>query len=417
MGLTMKEKKAITMEIAQRYQKARKKQKRIILDEFTALTGYNRAYASYLLSNHGKTVKTGKRTAIKADVRKKVKRYRERHYESVKKPLTMIWQILGYPCGKRLKPILSEAVVKLKEFDEINIDRETEEKLLRISASTIDRLLKEERKKYELKSRSHTKPGTLLKNQIPIRTFSEWDEQRPGFLEIDLVGHEGGNPRGEFIQTLCSVDICTTWTEIDAIKNKAQRWVFEAIDEMRNRLPFPLLGLDSDNGAEFINDQLYRYCLSNGITFTRSRKYRKNDNCYVEQKNYSVVRKYVGYFRYDREEELQVLKELYRHLRLYINFFQPVMKQVSKVRIGSRVIKRYDTPKTPYQRVLEANNVSDAIKKELRRQYKELNPAELHRQIVRLQNKLIEMVTLKEQVRKSAKPICHRKSNSCYAYV
>lgn len=414
MGLTMKERKAIIKEIAHRYQKATKKQKGLILKEFT---GYNRTYASYLLSNHGRTVKTVGSTVLKADARLKVRRHRESPYEAVKKPLLEIWKILNYPCGKRLKPILPETIKKLKTFGEIDIDEGTEKKLSRISASTIDRLLKEERKKYELKGRSHTKPGTLLKNQIPIRTFSEWDEKRVGFLEMDLVGHEGGDPRGEFIQTLTATDVCTGWTEIDAVKNKAQKWVFEAIDDMRNRLPFLLLGLDSDNGAEFINDHLYRYCLSNKITFTRSRKYRKNDNCYVEQKNYSVVRKYVGYFRYDREEELQVLKELYRHLRLYINFFQPVMKQVSKVRIGSRVIKRYDIPKTPYQRVLEAPDVSHVIKEKLRRQYKELNPAELHRQIVRLQDKLIEMVTLKEQVRKSVKPICHRKGNSCYAYV
>lgn len=416
MGLTMKERKAVTKEIAKRYKKARKKQKGVILDEFTALTGYNRAYASYLLSNHGKTVNTGRGTVLKADARMKAKRHRESPYESVKKPLIQIWQIYGYPCGKRLKPILSEAVKKLKAFGEIHIQRETEEKLLRISASTIDRFLKDERKRYELKGRSHTKPGTLLKNQIPIRTFSEWDEQRPGFLEIDLVGHEGGDSRGEFIQTLSATDICTGWTEIDAVRNKAQKWVFEAIDDMRRRLPFELLGLDSDNGAEFINDHLYRYCLSNKITFTRSRKYRKNDNCYVEQKNYSVVRKYAGYFRYDRGEELQVLKELYGYLRLYINFFQPVMKQVSKIRVGSKVIKRYDTAKTPYQRVLDSG-VRNAVKEELKRHYSRLNPAELHREIVRLQNKLIEMVTLKEEVRRSVKPICHRKSNSCYAYI
>lgn len=417
MGLTMKEKKLITREIVQRYQKAKKKQKGIILTEFTALTGYNRAYASYLLSNHGRADKIGKSTVIKADVRLKVKRLRGSSYEEVKKPLIMIWHIYGYPCGKRLRPILSEAVSKLKAFGEIVIDKETEDKLSRISASTIDRLLRNEKKKYELKGRSHTKPGTLLKNQIPIRTFAEWDEQRVGFLEIDLVGHEGGDPRGEFIQTLTAVDILTGWTEIYAVKNKAQRWVFEAIDEMRRCLPFRLLGIDSDNGAEFINAHLYRYCLSNKITFTRARKYRKNDNCYVEQKNYSVIRKYAGYFRYDREEELHVLRTLYGYLRLYINFFQPVMKQVSKTRIGSRVIKRYDIPKTPYQRILESNNVSDAIKEELRRQYKELNPAELHRQIVKIQNKLIEMVAMKKEVSRSLQPNCHRKSNSCYAYI
>jgi hypothetical protein len=272
MGLTMKERKAITRELSERYKKATKKKKGLILDEFTALTGYNRAYASYLLTRHGKTMKVAKGRVIKADAKIKAKRQKKRHYDSVKSILTKIWIIYSYPCGKRLKPILGEAVARLKGFGEISIDRDTEERLSKISASTIDRLLREEKKKYEIKGRSHTKPGTLLKSQIPIRTFSEWDEQRPGFIEVDLVGHEGGDPRGEFIQSLCAVDIYSGWTEIDAVRNKAQKWVFEAIDEMRGRLPFELLGLDSDNGAEFINDHLYRYCLSNKITFTRSRK-------------------------------------------------------------------------------------------------------------------------------------------------
>lgn len=418
MGLTMKERKAVTRELIQRYQRASKKQKGIILNEFIALTGYNRCYASYLLSILCKTLRVGLKTVIKADVRKALRRQRNRIYdESVKRALTKIWEIMYFPCGKRLKPVLGETVIKLKEFKEIRLLRDTEQKLFSISASTIDRLLVEEKKKYTLKCRSHTKPGTLLKHQIPIRTFSEWDEARPGFLEVDLVGHEGGNPKGEFIQTIIAVDIYTGWTEMDAVRNKAQRWVFEAIDSLKGRLPFELLGLDSDNGAEFINAHLYRYCLANRITFTRSRKYRKNDNCYVEQKNYSVARRYVGYYRYDTEEELRVLKALYEHLRPYINFFQPVMKQVSKVRIGSKTIKRYDTAKTPYQRVLEAGGISEEVKEDLKSQYRGLNPAGLHREIVRLQNKLFEMVVLKEEIRKSNRPTCHKKSNSCYAYV
>ena len=176
MGLTMKERKAVTRELFNRYKKAKKKEKGKILDEFTALTGYNRAYASYLLNRDGRTLKTSKNTVIKADARMKVKRQRRRYYEDIKKPLTKIWVIYSYPCGKRLRPILGEAVARLKEFGEISIDRDTEEKLLKVSAS-IDRLLREEKKKYELKGRSHTKPGTLLKNQIPIRTFSEWDNR------------------------------------------------------------------------------------------------------------------------------------------------------------------------------------------------------------------------------------------------
>ncbi|WP_083816150.1 integrase catalytic domain-containing protein [Thermodesulfobium narugense] len=217
------------------------------------------------------------------------------------------------------------------------------------------------------KGKTYTKPGSLLKSQIPIRTFSEWDESIPGYLEIDLVGHEGGDLRGEFIQTLTAVDICTGWIEIDALRNKAQRWVFESIDEIKKRLPFKLFGIDSDNGAEFINHQPHRYCVENNITFTRSRKYRKNDNCYVEQKNYSVVRKYVGYFRYDREVELITLKRLYESLRLYINFFQPVMKQISKERIGSKVTKKYDKARTPYQRILENPGVEKIDKEKTNR--------------------------------------------------
>lgn len=349
---------------------------------------------------------------------KKQKRQREKIYgDKVQRALVKIWLIMGCICGKRLAPMLKEIILKLKEHKEIVIDRFTEEKLLRISASTIDRLLKEERKKFELKGRSHTKPGSRLKSQIPIRTFSEWNEDVPGFLEIDLVGHEGGEPRGQFIQSLNAVDICTGWTELDAVRNKAQIWVSESIDETRQRLPFNLLGIDSDNGAEFINNHLYRYCIENKITFTRARKYRKNDNCYVEQKNYSVVRKYVGYYRYDTEEELKALKELYKHLRPYINFFQPLMKLKEKVRVGSKVIKRYDTPKPPYQRVLESQPISKDKKEALKKQYAKLNPAELQRQIIRLQEKLQELVLLKEELRKKTKPAFNKKDASCYAYV
>jgi len=195
MGLTMKERKAITRELSDRYKKATKKQKGVILNQFTALTGYNRAYASYLLSSHGKTLRVTRNKVIRADVKINAKRQKKRHYDdSVKSILTKIWIIYSYPCGKRLKPLLGEAVARLKGFGEISIAKDTEERLSKISASTIDRLLREEKKKYELKGRSHTKPGTLLKSQIPIRTFSEWDEQRPGFIEVDLVGHEGGDP-------------------------------------------------------------------------------------------------------------------------------------------------------------------------------------------------------------------------------
>lgn len=420
MGLTMHEKKAVTKEVARRYQKSSKNEKGMILSEFISLTGYHRTYASWLLSNHGRKIRVNRMTVIETAVNRnnKPKRQRNKIYDDkVQRSVKKIWLIMGCICGKRLAPILKEVIPRLKEHNEIILDRSTEEKLLNISASTIDRLLREDKKKFELRGRSHTKPGSMLKSQIPIRTFSEWDEGSPGFLEIDLVGHEGGDPRGQFIQSLNAVDICTGWTEMDAVRNKAEKWVFEAIDEIKERLPFDLLGIDSDNGGEFINDHLYRYCISNRITFTRARKYRKNDNCYVEQKNYSVIRKYVGYYRYDTEEELKALKELYKHLRLYINFFQPVMKQKSKIRIGSKVIKRYDTPRTPYQRVLESQHVSKDKKEILKAQYTKLNPAELQRQIIRMQERLQELVLLKEEIREKTKSICRKKDNSCYAYV
>ena len=212
-----------------------------------------------------------------------------------------------------------------------------ERKLRKISASTIDRLLKRERKKLEIKGRKGTKPGTLLKHKIPIRTFADWNDNKPGFMEIDLVSHDGGNEYGDFAQTLDMTDIYSGWTETRAVKNKAHKWVFEAIREVRKDLPFDLLGIDSDSGGEFINHALYNYCVEEKITFTRGRSYRKNDNCYVEQKNYSVVRRAVGYFRYDTDEEVDILNALYGYLRLYTNHFQPVMKLVEKVRIGSKV--------------------------------------------------------------------------------
>lgn len=397
MGLTMKVRKSITGEIAKRYQKARKKKKKGILDEFVQLTGYNRCYASSVLKNHGKKIRISPRVVLAADPKMRTKRkYKKTYGDKVKAALITIWHILDCICGKRMKPVLGEVIGRLLQCRELVLDKDTHQKLLRISASTIDRLLKDERKKFTLKGRSLTKPGTLLKNQIPIRTFSEWDEGRPGFAEVDLVGHDGGNSRGDFAQTLDVTDICTGWTETQAVRNKAQKWVFEALTDIRQRLPFPLLGIDSDNGGEFINHHLISYCKEEKLTFTRSRSYRKNDGCYVEQKNYSVVRRAVGYLRYDTEEELKVLNELYRSLRLHTNFFLPSMKLLQKTRVGSKVFKKHDEPKTPYQRVLDSTRVSDKDKERMKKIYLSLNPAYLKRQITRLQQKLVRLNTMKK---------------------
>jgi hypothetical protein len=399
----MKEKKKAAAILASRYQKAGKKQKGKMLDEFITLTGYCRTHASYVLSMHGKRMRVSKNRVIQADVRKRGRRGRKKIYtEDVKKVLIKIWYIMDCICGKRLAPVMGPTVQKLEDFREITLTKDSRAKLTGMSASTIDRLTAGERRKQSIKGRSNTKPGTLLKNQIPVRTFADWDEQRPGFAEIDLVGHDGGDAKGDFMQTLDVTDVCTTWTETKAVKNKAQVWVFDALKDIRQRLPFDLLGIDSDSGAEFINHHLYEYCKEENITFTRSRSHRKNDNCFVEQKNYSVVRRAVGYLRYDTEEELRTVNELYRHLRLYTNFFQPSMKLIEKTRIGSRVTKKYDTAQTPYQRVLGSQYISKPAKAKLKRQYKTLNPASLKRKITRLQHKLLRMAGNKSKRRRNA---------------
>jgi hypothetical protein len=401
----MKQRQAVTAVTVQRYRQGSKKVKRQILDEFCETTGYSRGYARFVLRNHGRQVWLHGKKVVVGDVHKRQQRVKPRHYdEPMLQELIKLWQLLNYLCGKRLVAIMPELIAKLEQFGELRLAATTKEKLLHISAATVDRLLKPERRKHELRSRSHTKPGTLLKHQIPIRTFAEWDEQQPGFAEIDLVAHDGGLALGDYCQTLDLTDVCTGWTEAEAVPNKAQVWVFEAIQTIRQRLPFPLLGLDSDNGSEFVNQELLRYCQKERITFTRARPYRKNDNCYVEQKNYSVVRQTVGYQRFDTAAELMVLKQLYATLRLYTNFFLPTMKLKSKERFGSRVKKSYYAPQTPYQRVLACTDVTVADKKKLQRQYQSLNPAALKRQLDKYRKELFRLAAKKRPL----KPKRHR---------
>lgn len=389
MGLGMVERKAVTKEMAARYHKASRRDKGTILNELCALTGWNRDYARRAL-----------RRAL-AGERPRSRPQRPVIYGAdVLTPLTKIWATMGGPCGKRLAPFMAEMVPAMERSDELAVDPEVRHKLLRISSATIDRLLAPERRRLRVKGRSGTKPGTLLKRHIPIRTFAEWDETLPGFCEVDLVAHDGGNPSGEFGQTVDLTCVNTGWTEMRAVRNKAQRWVFEALQDIERKLPFILRGLDSDNGSEFINDQLFAYCELREITFTRSRPYRKNDSCFVEQKNWSVVRQHVGYARYDTPRELEVLTELYGHLRLWVNFFSPQMKLVEKTRDGAKITRRYDTARTPYQRLMASQDIPAGIKRTLTAKYLSLNPVQLRRDVTRLQDELIRLGRLKERRRK-----------------
>lgn len=397
MRIGMKARQELTAATAGQYQRARKKEKGAILDQFIAATGYSRCHARWLLRHHGRRVvldRAGERTVLVGDVRKPAPRTRARTYgEKELKALLQVWRIFDYICGKRLAAILGEMAELLVRQGELKCDAETLAHLKRMSASTIDRLLRPERRKFALRGRSSTKPGTLLKHQIPIRTFADWSDALPGFGEIDLVGHDGGVVAGDYCQTLDLTDVATTWTETQAVKNKAQVHVSAALKILRENLPFPLLGIDSDSGSEFINADLLRYCREEKITFTRSRPYRKNDNCFVEQKNYSIVRRAVGYARFDTEEQLALLNEIYRSLRLYTNFFLPTMKLLSKERVGSQVIKRYDPPQTPYRRVLASAHVGEENKQRLKDKFPTLNPAALKRRLDSLQRKLEQTVS------------------------
>ena len=391
MRLDLKARQSLVRVNATRYQKSSKKEKGKILDEFVESTGYRRCYASLLLNRHGRSVRVDRKTTLIGDISKRVRKKREPIYgpdvlEAVKK----IWANLDFLCGKRLKAVLSETLARMERWGEIEVSSSTRQKLKRISAATIDRLLVPERKRLELKSRSGTKPGTLLRSQIQIRTSSDWDENRPGFGEIDLVSHGGGDERGDFAQSLCFTDIASTWRDSVAVRNKAQFHVFNGLQKVRKRLPFKLLGIDSDNGSEFINAHLVNYCREQEIIFTRSRPYRKNDNCFVEEKNYTLVRRAAGYLRYDSAEEVETLNRLYHYWCLRTNYFLPTMKLIKKTRIGSKVVKKYDSPKTPFQRLLASEYVPASAKQQLRQVYKELNPAQLTREIGRLQEALLK---------------------------
>jgi hypothetical protein len=394
MGLTMREKKALTNEIAVRYRAESKNGKQAILDEFCRSTGYHRKYAMHLLNTWGTKkihVVDGKPFEfVVGEPRKRKKRTRERMYdEPVRDSLRKLWEFFDYQCGKRLVVLIRANMEVLKVEPEFDIDEALAAKLGNISAATVDRLLKPERRKLELKGRSHTRHGPLLKHQIPIRTHFSWDERLPGYFELDTVHHDGGSAAGEYCASLTATDVFSGWTELRPLRNRAHRWVKERVVEIRSDLPFSLLGLDSDNGGEFINRTLLNYCNDTGITFTRGRPYRKNDNCFVEQKNDMAVRRTVGYYRFDTDAEYQALQEVYTHLCPLLNYFYASAKLVEKVRTGPRVKKVYEAPKPPYQRLLDSPLVSEEVKDELRRRAKQLHIVKQKRLVDRAIAKLI----------------------------
>jgi hypothetical protein len=367
--MSQRSKREMIAAIRPRYLKATKAGKAQILDELIATTGYHRKSAIRVLQ-HGP-----KPQGLKKPGRRKI------YQGEVVQALEQIWEICGRICSKRLQPFLSEMVTVLARCHELYLPAETQALLLAMSPATIDRCLKKARFTSPRHGLATTKPGALLKQAIPIRTFTPWEEEHPGFLEIDLVAHCGSTTEGIYLNTLTATDVATGWTEPLALANKTQAAVSQAIARMRLDLPFPLLGLDSDNGSEFINDTLLRYCQSEQITFTRSRPYQKNDQAHVEQKNWSVVRHTIGYDRLETSEELALLRSIYSDLRLYINFFQPVLKLVGKERVDGKTVRTYDRATTPYRRVLALDALPMEVKARLTAQYVQLNPVALRSSI------------------------------------
>ena len=362
------------MRIKKKYLKADKEQKSNILNEFCDNSCMHRKYVIALLQ-------------ARIDLHAKVGRQREPRkpaYDNrVMYWLKKIWDILDYPCGQRLAPVLADTIDALHRHKEMNIPDEIVKKLMQISSSTIDRLLSRFKRSKRRRLHGTTKPGSLLKKQIPI-VLSRWNELRLGYSEIDLVAHNGGNPEGDFAHTLTDTDLASGWTEGEAILGKAQKRVKAALIDIDARRPFPRRGIDSDTGGEFINWLLYRFCQDEKIEFTRGRPGKKNDNPHVEEKNWTHVRKLVGYHRYGTERQVDLLNDLYRNeWRLYENFFQPTVKLIEKKRIGGHVHKKYDKATTPYKRIMTSDQVDAAAKERLRQVYLSLNPAELKRQIIK----------------------------------
>jgi hypothetical protein len=385
--MSLQARRELLAAVGPRYRSSNKAQKRRVLDEFTAATGYQRKYAITVLNR-----------PPAAAQEKRLRKTRPSTYDAtVQKALKSLWEIANRPCGKRLAPFLPEMIQALERHGEMPWDKKLKDKLAAISPATTDRLLKEARASAGTHGKTTTKPGTLLKHQIPIRTFSEWDDDRPGFFEADLVAHCSDSTGGDYLYTLTLTDIATQWTECLALRNRSQMAVSEAIAAARKQLPFALLGLDSDNGAEFINHTLLRYCQEEKITFTRCRPYKKNDQCHVEQKNWSIVREHVGYDRLETEQEWCLLRALYTSLRLYVNFFQPCLKLVYKERSGAKVKKRYDKAQTPYQRLVAGGLLTNDQALALKEQYESINPAQLWRLLGKAKERLWQTAKVRNE--------------------
>lgn len=372
--MTHMSKKELIDEIKPRYLKATKAEKGLMLDEFCLNTGYTRNYTIQIMQagyDYHRVKREGRKSR------------KQKYGAETIAVVIKIWELLEYPCGARLKPSLIPMLEAMLRSKEIVVSDLIKEKLKLITAKTLDRRLKRERRIRKLnRSRGTTRHGSLLKSSIPIR-ITDWDTGKAGFMEMDTVAHNGGDPSGEFIYSLDMTEIYSGWSEQIAVMGKGEIGILKAVDEIKNAVPFELKGMDSDSGSEFVNWHMVGYCEQHKLFFTRSRPDRKNDNAYVEQKNNTHIRKWLGYGRYDTKKQLLAINDLYRNeLRLFNNFFRPVMKILSKEKINNSVCRKiYDVAQTPYQRLMDSNQISKEKKRELEKLYLSLNPVELKKAI------------------------------------
>ena len=399
--MSLKSRQELVASIGPRYRQASRKEKQQILNEFVAATGYHRKYAIDRLNRS---------VAILPTSRSSRKGRPGVYTTEVTEALIVVWQAANRICAKRLVPFLPELVEALERHGHLVLPAKIKQQLLGISPATADRLLAEVRRAGASPERGGSARSSFLKQHVPIRTFSEWRGARSGYMEADLVSHCGGEVRGSYLHTLVLTDVVTGWTECLALLFRDQQIVLQAIHQAREQLPVPLLALDTDNGSEFLNQVLFDYCDDETIIFTRSRPYKKNDQCFVEQKNGVIVRQFIGYERFEGVEACRILAQLYGRLRLYINFFQPSLKLRTKQRVGSRVIKTYDQAQTPYQRLQAAEDVPTAIKDRLTAQFVALDPVQLLLDIRSLQDQLWAYAYVE---RTTSLPVSLNKNGAC----
>ena len=401
MGLNMKEKQAVTREYRPRYHKASKKEKKALLDEFTRLTGYHRKSAVRLLS--ARPVKQvllyvdGKAVKLKPQKKRPSNRKGKRVYtDEVINCLRLVWAFFWFKCGKILAPLMRQQMRHIAQWPAFGITAEIAEKLKKISPASIDRYLKKDKEALRLKGKSCTKPLDSLKSRIPIRTFyTSSERKKPGFWQIDTARHCGQATSGQYLHTLTATDIASGWIELRSLLNNAHKWTFEALSDIKSAVPLPVLEFHSDNGSEFINNATELWCKQNSVSFTRSRDHKKNDNCFVEQKNGAVVRGYAGYDRLEGFEEQALLAAIYSPLAPLLNFFMPAQKLKSKTRVGSKEIRVYDEPRSPFQRLMESEQLPQLTKNFLLAQIALYNPVELqdnvNKAILRLRRRLAQL--------------------------